>query len=666
LPVSSSEGSEDLKHVKLSMMNCSVVFGAGASVESITTAFESSVVLVTDVPRDTSQDALFGLMEQFGHVKSFQRDLQAKTVRVDFLTAREAASAVEGLTDRVLDGSNLSARFELGAIHSSSATLRSTKVKASWFAPSTLVYAHYDTISRARNQAESLDAQMFGGTTIRAQFQTPTYRQRESFTVVLKGVPAASSPRVLGRLQKFAGTSSVTIGKPTYREQIGITAVRTLLERFGSVDSFEVMPHTGKKITTWVQFASTDATVKAIQEVHAQPQASIGRSPLWLEQFHSFKYTLPRAQFQAVKDDIDRFSATLDVQCKLRYYDKDAEGVEVDPVCMRLHSSDARTLGKAKATLEQLLLGERLEEDDGTAVWHDFFQAQEGTAFIDDLNHRSAAFVERNTRSRYMRLHGPGAARAVARHFLLAKVRELRAQQHVIPLERVSMRNWFLGGFKAMQAEFGEHTVVFNIVRRTLTVHGDDETVAAVRRRAAQIMAEGAAAPYATVAYGRSEESCPVCFCETTDGVTLPCTHVYDRDCLRMLMQSACSAADFKTVACVAETDDKHACSAKVPFASIRALLAPEEEQRLLEASLRAHVDSHPDDFHCCPSPDCPTVYRPARAGTTLRCPSCLERICAHCHVEYHGTVSESRQLPATVADRHAWPLFASAASNRA
>jgi hypothetical protein len=149
------------------MLGCRVAFGPGAAIERIT---------LSNIPTDASEETLLALLETFGHLKSFLREGGKSTARVEYVDSRQAATAVEGLYEHQLGGSTLSAQYELGAVQTGTALLRSTKVKLSFYAPAIMVYAHYDTISKARQEAARLDAKMLNGTVIRASFQTPTPR----------------------------------------------------------------------------------------------------------------------------------------------------------------------------------------------------------------------------------------------------------------------------------------------------------------------------------------------------------------------------------------------------------------------------------------------------------------------------------------------------------
>jgi hypothetical protein len=640
-PADNSAPTQNEKEER-SMLGCKVVFRPGAAVDTVTTAFESPVVTVTNIPTDTSEETLCTLLETFGDLKSFSRDEGQKTARVEFLDSRQAAAAIEGLHEQQLGSLNLSAQYELGAVQTGAALLRSTKVKLSFFAPAVMVYAHYNTVISARREAERLDAKVFEGSVVRASFQAPSFNQRTSFSVVIKGVPVRTieTPRGRDQIKSFTHATSVTIGRPTYpMSDRTFASVRELLEARGRLESFDVAPNPRSKVVAWAQFASSDAAATAIEQLHGRPQTFLGRSPIWLEQVHALRYALPYAQFVVLKDALDQYAATLEVASKLRYYETDQDGAPADPVVLRLYSADAQALAQAKGNLESLLQGRKLVDDTGSIVWDDIFTAEAGCTLFNRIRHETRAYVECQPRMRVIRLHGSSDACASARTLLLVNQEEMRERRRVITLERDVLRGLLSGGFRRMQAEVGEDRVRLDVVRRTITIRGEELDVAAVNGILADLGAEGSQDRTHSVSAG----DCPVCFCEVSPpGIILSCGHAYDADCLRHLAQAAISS-DFQPLTCVAEmgaSSGRTVCATVIPLAKIRELLDSDDEARLLDASLRAYVNARPDEFHYCPTPDCAVIYRPARPGTVLRCPACFLRVCAHCHVEHHMGLS--------------------------
>lgn len=575
-------------------------------------------------------------MEPFGALSFVTIDNSSTSIlpsaRVEYAECTQAASAVENLNNKKFRSSKLVARLELRAIEGVDGVLRSCKVKVSWYAPSMIAWAHYATISTAQNRAKKLDGTYFNGRRISASFQTPGPRQTKSFSIEIKALPFDCKSRDLARL---CGSSSVTLGKPSYSRRQGIDHVRSLL---GPLDAFDVLTVDVKKtkITAFAQFSSPDSAAAAIKNLHGVSQPSLNQSPIWLEQIHSVKYSIPTRQFATLMTDIDSFRDTHQTECKLRYYDQDENGAPVDPVCIRVFGSDPKALGHLKVGLEHLLQGQLLVSG-GDQLWDEYFETEEGEKFVHGINLDSKSFVKWDKRTRTIRLFGSESDRKETRDLILHQLSNIHANRHIIPVERSVLRALIIGGVEALRDSVGAK-ISLDVVARTLTVRGDTDEVNAVRRAVTMMQTLSLASMPSS---NSSEAVCPVCFCETTDPIELTCGHTYCTQCLQHFLRSA-AGPSFSSLQCIAteQTSDKTnsvCCHKEISYPIIRLLLSSNEESQLLEAAFLAHIHSHPAEFHYCPTPDCKAVYRPStKEGTSHQCSTCLNRICTVCHTEFH------------------------------
>ncbi|KAI0629286.1 hypothetical protein C8Q77DRAFT_317706 [Trametes polyzona] len=609
--------------------------------------------------------ALVALAEKFGQLRSATlippHDAQAlPSARIEYLVATDAAQAVRALTtDHALvhAGRRASVRLELRGAESGTASLRSTKVRLSWFAPSLAAWAHYSTLSTAKKEAERLDGLAFNGRLIRASFQTPSWNQRTSFSVELKGLPLEVPA---ARVKAFCRASLVTMGRPSFVVGDAVRRLRTLLEGHGALESFDFTPpsaHTGQKqpkpnpkLVAFAQFADPDAAARAVAAMHGKGQAFLRGSPVFVELIHSVKYMLPRPQFAALHADIDALRDALET-CRLRYYDTDERGAPTERVCVRAYGRDAKALGRLKRELEQMLRGDVVHDGEGRVAWHEHLATTPGKEFVNTLASDTQTFVRCDDRTRTVHLFGSQVARTAARARILAKLQDLVAEGHIIDLDEQALRRILRGGFDEVQAVLvglgGE--VSFDITRRRLVVHGSDADVRAARAKVTRLLGEVGPTREHDPSATDSDIPCPICFCDVSDPLTLPCGHTYCRSCLQHYLTSLArpagsgSAGAF-AAGCLAEVarDDgtKGPCAHGVPLATIRALLSPGDEERLFDAAFLAYIHGRASEFKYCPSADCPTVYRAGEADTVLRCPTCLERVCAFCHVEAHEGLS--------------------------
>ncbi|KAH9053122.1 hypothetical protein EDB87DRAFT_1835481 [Lactarius vividus] len=506
-----------------------VHFGVGAIIQKLITPFESRTVVVSNVPADATRMAFIELAESFGDIKSLTCD--GTSARIEYMDVSHAAYAVEGLSDHDIGPLTLSARFDLRAVAAGPATLRSTKVKVSWYAPSTVAWAHYASLSKAKSEAMRLNGTTFKGRKIHAKFQTPSLRQTTSFTVVLEGLPSLL-PSDPAQLKALSRADHVAIGKPTYIKQVAVDRIRDLLTGHGHLDSFDVMPtsQANTKMTAWVQFVAADDAAGAVDKLHNS---------------HIF-FPAPSSPLYA--SIIERLGATTDGCCQLRYYEHGEGGAPVDPVCVRIYGPDAKSLTWTKRALEKAIQGKDL---------------------VDEVQGQTSAYIKCDPRLREVRICGEEQSIESATKQFLTKVKEFSSQERVIEIQKNWLKPLLSGGLRAIQEDFGEGvgTLLFDIVARTISVRGDDHTVMSVRRAIDRLVAKQISNSEAN---SDAEGVCPVCFCETSDSesIALPCGHVYDTDCLRHLLKASIDTTFFDSLSCVMKEDDGKPCSTLIRYRS--------------------------------------------------------------------------------------------------
>ncbi|KAM5533842.1 hypothetical protein V8D89_012505 [Ganoderma adspersum] len=603
-----------------------------ACVQDIVTAFESHVVLLHNIPLSVSHTHLIDLAEPFGALKS------APVGRVEYLSTHHATRAASEIC-KSIELRGTTARLDLRAAENGKAVLRSTKAKLSWFAPSLAGWAHYPSLSKARETATRLDGRSFRGTTIRASFQTPSLRQRTSFSVEFKGLPLNTSATAL---KNFSGAGSVALGSPSFMIEDSVRELRKVLSVHGPLEAFDFVQPNGQKpkLVAFVQFADPDAAEQAVAALHNRRHTFLRGSPTFLELIHSVKYMLPFAQFQAVQPQVDALKEVLQT-CKLRYHDKDEYGRDAEKVCIRAYGPDAKGLGRLKTEIELLLKGEPVLDEDGQVAWHEHYSSASGRQLLDSVAAQTGTYIKCDARTRTLHLFGGQTGRATAKARLLSLLAKLKTQEHVLDLEQDVFRRMLHGGFQELQTQFRDN-VLFDVVRRRMVLRGEEADIRAICDSIAQQQTGVQAATHHSSSPS-DDTPCPVCFCDTTDPLTLPCGHCYCRACLHHYLGSlgqSQGGGSQVVAACLAGTTQpdgsNRACGRGVPLDTIRALLAPGEEERLLEAAFLSHIHSRPQEYHYCPTADCQTLYRTFADDTVLRCPSCLARICASCHVEFH------------------------------
>ncbi|KAG7446590.1 uncharacterized protein BT62DRAFT_128054 [Guyanagaster necrorhizus] len=603
-----------------SFFHCKALFGPGANIQSITTSFESRTVVISTIPDDQTQGTLIALLEPFGRLSNIAvtKDAEAATARATFFTVAEASAAVRGLA-----GSGMQLKMDLKAVESGAATLRSTKVKVAWFAPRRIGWAHYTRITDAKKNAERLNGSTFNGYKLEAKFQTPSIHQTTSFSVEIKGLPMNT---IDFHLREYCGNQckSVMLKEAAYDRQSSLLDVEEQLKQFGTLDSFDVLPEDKQKskITAFAQFINPDDAAKAVEQLQKKPQSFLNRSPMWLELIHAVKYNIPYLLFVVIKASLEEQKEDHP-NCNLKFYDRNAAGETLNIVCVRLFSSDPKSLGQLKDKIEKILDGRKLMDRDGKIMWDDFFMNEEGKQYLEEFND---AHILCDSRKREIHVYGDAAESVI--NSLRIKCQGLKSAPNIISLDRAMLSHLIKGGLEIMQERFGRGNCFIDFAKRSLMVKKSVD-IDQVRKALATLdHRDGEKA---------SDDACPVCWCEITNPITLKCGHSYCKECLQHMLLTNDSACP--SPRCVKEVDG-HLCDEYVDVGIIRKLLSPEQENRLLEVAFLAHIHVRPEEFRYCPTPDCQVVYRPANEGTVLVCPSCWGKICAFCHVQFHEGLS--------------------------
>ncbi|OBZ73802.1 hypothetical protein A0H81_06101 [Grifola frondosa] len=460
-------------------LGCKVTFGPGASVEAIVTAFESPCIVVSNLPRGTIQSEVIELAEHYGDLRSVILDnpLTAMqptlSARVEYVEPLRAALALSQLDGKKLNSHRLATKLDLRAVEEGAATLRSTKVKISCFAPTLIAWAHYSYLSFARKRAEELNGRAFDGRKIHTSFQTPSWNQTKSFSVEIKGLPLNPSS---DHLRKFCHAKTVTLGKPSFVTTACVQEIRRLLETHGPLDAFEFVPYDGEKpkLAMFAQFNTAEAAENAVHTLNGTPHGFIRGSQLWLELIHSIKYTIPSLQFTTLKGSIDALRDSTQM-CRLRYYETDENGNLLDLICIRVYGAEPRALGRLKVRLEHLLRGKLLSAD-GKGTWDEYFVTPEGKEFLNTISRDSRIFVKCDSRTRTVHLCGDEGNREYAKTLIFGKLAETRSRKHVLQLDRDIFRHLLLGGLKNIQTSLGEK-LALNVVERTLTCNLSSRTL---------------------------------------------------------------------------------------------------------------------------------------------------------------------------------------------
>ncbi|KDQ20330.1 hypothetical protein BOTBODRAFT_170315 [Botryobasidium botryosum FD-172 SS1] len=604
-----------------------VSFGPGAEVLQVITGFESCRVSISNLPHNIPQSDILCLVEPFGDAKKIaiiaKSSPPTSTAMVDFVHPDKAKLAASALHASMFHSRRLSVRLEAN-YQSASGLLRNDTVRVSWFKPCMMAWAHYRTSIDAKRAAAAIDGRMFKGRKLSATFQPPSKGQTTSFSVVLKGVPA-SFP--YGDLRAFCDAEKITKGTPTYVGDDVVAKVRELLSDFGPLETYDLDSRSrgDSKYRVLARFSSADAAAAAASTLHDTKPGFLGDNALWVQPVISVRYKIGRGQYFTLKSQFDAMQEeglSKEDDVRLRVILQDSERTKLDPIFLRIYSDDVKKLAVSKLKIDKILAGEPVKFDSPDAL-NDFFTDPSSGLFLSHIRKMSEAYAVRDNRRRTLTLYGSEESVSKAKDVVAKELERRQAQRHIIQVERYTVQWLMTGGLGGLRERLGRDRVYLNIITRTLFIRGTNADLQWVNKELNKARQR---------TFKAQPNDCPVCFCPASNPIGTGCGHTYCRPCLRLYLLSTADTRVFP-VTCLGRDGQ---CKAPIPLWVFKQVLTPDEEEKVFEGAFLSYIHERPAEFHYCPTPDCPQIYRPAPDGTVLECRSCLCRICPACHVEYH------------------------------
>ncbi|KAI9511675.1 hypothetical protein F5148DRAFT_267063 [Russula earlei] len=578
------------------MESAQVKFSGGFFIETIVTGFESRSFVIEDIPVKVDRAAIEDLVAPFGEVHDvrFRDDRQSddcssRPVFVRMATYREAVRAINGLDGidafgRRLDVKNLARRM-----------IRDNYVHVSWPVPSKVGYAGYSTLAAAENAVSNANGKVVKGYWITASIYDNIPKIGD-FNVRFTGLPPWVEEKFLS---KFGSLEGAMLGRPNHQApEFGVPAVRKTLENFGKVIKFIVTPGPYKDgiVRVWCQFGSQDVAGAAC-ELHNVKQRSLGMEKISVRRVLSVIEHVPHARLDLVKQDLihlqqkvwaHTYGAHLDF---ISRYD----GAEAP---IRLVAEDSKTLAGLRVEFKEIVDGEILKED-GQQVWDDFFRREAGFRFMEQLRgHHPGVEIIVHTLRRCVRLIGTVELRQPVAAAILAKLSSLRQHKvHTIPLDGQAMGVLASPDFRAAQQRHGDDNIRLDFQGHVLLVRGPEDVYEEVQQIVHLVKARHVA--------DCGDDHCPVCLGPPMTPISLSCGHRWCKACLVAYLTAAADTRSFP-ISCFG---NQGRCTERIAMRMARNVLNPADFDALALAAFHAYVQAHPEEYHYCPTPDCPQAY---------------------------------------------------------
>ena len=618
------------------LLNCSVVFGPDLTPTEVTTASDSSKIILSNLPPDVLPEDIDQLAKRFGEVQeivNLEESNFSASFCVEFANSTQALGSVQHLNGQTYGSRVLVARLEARITLCPSSHLESRYVRISWPNPSRVAWSHYQTIGLAKSDASRLNEITCDGRKIKATFQRPT---QQFGAVKLEGLSSCTSQQTLEALCK--DHFLISMEPPTYVES-PTDAIRDTIMQIEGFEDFSSIPTdmTQLRSTALATFGSHSLASDALQKLNGVDQEYLGKQSLKAVHIYCCTYRITASQGEALQAEINHLAERHTPQCIIRWIRHGSS------ISIRIESAinQLTTFKQANVELHTLLDGSLLNTTEGSALWDEYFDTSSSAKALEKINDNATFLIHCDDRFKAIRAFGskPSREQGKASIFkLLKKVHQLRQE---IPVERAMLSHLLNGGFKALQDDLGANKVTLDVVQLQLVVRGDDKDIEKARAVMQAIV------PVA--ADSLVDGFCEICLQEPVSPLKLSCRHAFCKTCLQHALSFSIHSRT-GNFACISRcTNDEGVsvqCGMYVPYVMIRDVLPLADEPVILRSSFLSYIRTS-SAFFFCPTLDCPAVYRAGDEGFLLKCSVCLTDICCSCCSRAHdgSTCEEWSQM---------------------
>lgn len=506
--------------------------------------------------------------------------------------------------------------------------LQLNTVTCTWYKPSRIAWLMYRSHANAEEAKHALQSR-------KILQRTPTYSMepgggRLAITLAVGNLDISTQKRdIYAVLPSSLHPERINFGDPTYQlsDTKASEKVEALLRRKGGLESFQwqILPG-NSKIKATATFTDRDDAAEAVRSLNNNPVGGLGK--LLVAHVVSVKYNVPNAIMAAISGDINQLREKnwQNGYVHLKTY----PSAEKPVTAIRVFGENIKHVAEAKGEIERMLAGHVVMDGD-SSLWDPYFMNAMSLGYLNDLSRHHQLYVYRDARKcRLLIYGGSSASRLDVERVLGAKVKALRQITHIIVLNADLLKSAMQGGMRRLKEKFG--TAV------TLNVSANPKTISLVGsveefQEAKELLQEDNGET-------KDGDDCVVCWTEATEPLHTTCGHIYCKECFA----NQAASSDDIPVRCYG---NEGKCLQVFSIGRLKTMLSHTAFEELLQSSFDTYIRTHPKDFHHCPTPDCPQVYRITVASKSFLCSTCLTSICTACNMIAHDgmTCEEFKDL---------------------
>ncbi|KAF5318558.1 hypothetical protein D9619_010835 [Psilocybe cf. subviscida] len=613
-----------------------VTFGTGFCIEGLVTGFESQWVFIGGLPEEISDAKVQWLLHPFGEVHQVRR-LTVPTYQgfnAQFAKAADAYQAFSKLNGTKQYGNTVEIRM---STESNGAKTKDNVVRVEWEYKTRSVVVGYESEEhRQRALAKARTTLYQDAFAVRAcpHTDTPSCGAYPLRFDDLPCDPTEEEMSAFGPCRGLVFMQKLLVG--TALHQDSTAGIEQHFKRYQNTTlvnlEIQPTPYSKGKMRAWAEFKTAADAHQAAANLNGRKPPYTNHTKVSATHLYSISLSIAQYKFRGIEAAFREFAAKIG---HFSHNNGQAYTVtkvdKVNSILVRLVGPDMTVLGRMKSDLDKITRGEILIQN-SKIVWDRFFNFPPGALFLENLQQELCGLrIDRHFSARTIRLFGASYVRNVARDRILTKVAQLSAQRsHLIPLSprviSALIREKF--GELKQRLGFASETIFFDLWHKQMKVRADDQIIRIVSdfiddvRKEVEELSDVIS----------PANACPICLSEPSSPVNLPCGHSACKSCIQSYLLAATELKSFP-LKCLGD-DGK--CKQLVPLSIGKSFLNAGDNHALLTAAFTSHIERHPEEFHYCPTPDCPQIYRTASSGCFIQCPSCLVKICAGCNKDAH------------------------------
>ncbi|KAJ2930808.1 hypothetical protein H1R20_g6300, partial [Candolleomyces eurysporus] len=618
-----------------------VTLGAGLEVKRVIPGFDLCSITIRELPLNANRSEITNIFREQGMDDTMFQFVSCRTegntqVAKFLLRAEEAQAIAIGLEDLEFHDSfiklEVGGNASWGSMTVSSQTDQARTLTIIWNTPSATMIATYDTVDEAMLKVKEHHGKTINGRKINATMNTRrggrAAKQRVEASVRLANLDPEIEPIEMTAL---AGTPLVrAIKSNVYDLEWFLSWLKEALEGEGCIDgSFETTKIDGNRMKAVAKFTSRDALEKAATTLERGKHISFtGQGPslrVIVPTEHRYTITISKLQYRAQKAQWDAMAEGRRGRKAFVRVNERRNG----QVLINVEGSDQQEMGPLKVRVEGLVVGERLDAEH----WHSSFLHSEKT-LREKVSAETGAFLSVDRRFHALRVFGGSNDVAAAKDCIREEVQKLALKEYEIPIARQSVRFFVATGLQILNDALGEDNVTLDVASQAckLKLRGGDDALQHARKLVEEAIT--AAADGIVPADENSEDDaiCPICYDTASHPEVLGCGHSCCELCLRHYLTSAATSKKFPLV-CMG---DEAACNTPISIPIIQRYLTKQRLNHLIDVAFSSHIQSNPQKFKYCTTPDCTQIYQCDTGKQFHKCPSCFSEICSSCNQEAH------------------------------